>query len=212
MIERDYIMRMIQMLVQVLARILFHKKGAQYPEALDEIQRGSKQIVGVELDVLRRLSDTQMIDMLLLDVSLGIPKCYAVGMLLKEEAEILDLQSKKSESADAYVKSLSLLTEASLRHGRTFDARHGEAILQLAAKLGGLQVPVHARKKLFHHFERVGEFKRARDVLRAVIEEEPGFSGEGIRFYQRLKERSDQELSAGNLSREEIDKELLELQ
>jgi len=36
------------------------------------------------------------------------------GMLLKEEAEILELQGKGDESVDARTKSLSLLTEAAI--------------------------------------------------------------------------------------------------
>ena len=64
MIERDYLMRMIQMLAQVLARILFLKNKREYPESIAEIQKASKKILGIEIDVLGRLSDVQMIDLL----------------------------------------------------------------------------------------------------------------------------------------------------
>ncbi|MGA7160729.1 MAG: DUF6483 family protein [Bacteroidota bacterium] len=84
MIERDYIMRMIRVLVQALERILFLKNAREYPNALDEIQKTSKQLLGVQLDIFLRLSDIQIIDLLSLDIGLGIPKCYAAGILLKE--------------------------------------------------------------------------------------------------------------------------------
>ena len=65
MIERDYIMRMIQQLSQALVRILFLKSQKEYPEALSEIRKASRTILGADLDVLQRLSDRQMIDLLL---------------------------------------------------------------------------------------------------------------------------------------------------
>ena len=92
MIERDYIMRMIQMLVQALIRIFSFKEKKEYPQALNEIQNASKTLIGVELDVIRRLSDVQIIDLLTLVKDFGGLKCYLAGMLLKEEAEILELQ------------------------------------------------------------------------------------------------------------------------
>jgi hypothetical protein len=76
MIERDYIMRMIQMLVQALIRIFSFKEKKDYPQALNEIQNASKTLIGVELDVIRRLSDVQIIDLLTLVKDFGSLKCY----------------------------------------------------------------------------------------------------------------------------------------
>lgn len=205
MIERDYIMRMIQMLVQVVARILFLKHGEQYPEALNEIQKASKQILGIELEVLRRLSDNQMIDLLSLDASLGIPKCYAAGMLLKEEAEILAATKSPADSIDSFAKALSLLTESGIRHRGPFDFSHGEAIDFVAKKLQGRDVPIHTLKKLFCYYELVHHYAKAAGVLFEVIKKEPSFTAEGARFYESLAEKTDKELIDGNISRLEID-------
>lgn len=211
MIERDYIMRMIQMLVQVLARILFLKKGEQYPEALDEIQKASKQILGIELEIFRKLSDIQMIDFLSLDVSLGIPKCYAAGILLKEEAEILAIQQKEVESRDTFVKSLSLLTEVVIHNKYPFDASHAEAIESVANKLRGKEIPVYVKKKLFRYFEIVGEYGEAARTLFEITAAEPSFISESIAYYERLKNKPDQDLDEGHLPRETILEELAKL-
>ena len=200
------------MLVQVLAKILFFKKGGQYPEALNEIQKASKQILGIELEIFRKLSDFQIIDFLSLDVSLGIPKCYAAGILLKEEAEILDLQGKAAESIDARLKSLSLLTEAAIEKGNPLDSDHASAVDVVAGKLNEVDLPVHIHKKLFRFYELVREFGKAEDVLFGILEKEPSFVEEGILFYERLKKKSDKELTEGNLSRKEIEESLVKLQ
>jgi hypothetical protein len=182
------------------------------PEALNEIQKASKQILGIELEIFRKLSDFQMIDFLSLDVSLGIPKCYAAGILLKEEAEILDLQGKAAESIDARLKSLSLLTEAAIEKGNPLDSDHASAVDVVAGKLNEVDLPVHIHKKLFRFYELVREFGKAEDVLFGILEKEPSFVEEGILFYERLKKKSDKELTEGNLSRKEIEESLVKLQ
>ena len=211
MIERDYIMRMIQMLVQVLAKLRFFKKGGQYPEALDEIQKASKQILGIELEIFRKLSDLQMIEFLSLDVSLGIPKCYAAGILLKEEAEILAIQKKESESIETFVKSLSLLTEVAIHNKSPFDNDHASAIESVAGKLKGKEYPIYIRKKLFRYFEIVGQYGEAASVLSEILVAEPSFASEGIGYFERLEKKSDEELGRGGLQRKYIEELLADL-
>lgn len=204
MIERDYIMRMIQMLTQALARIVFRKNAREYPEALKEIQTTSKHLLGVELDVLRRLSDIQMIDLLSLDLALGLPKCHAAGMLLKEEAEILEFQKKESESRDACLKALSLLTETAIRNNGPYDSGHAEAIDFVAGKLKNYGPPVYISKKLFRYYEIAQHYAKARYVLLDILKMEPSFAGEGLLFYARLGKKLDDDLRKGNISRTEI--------
>jgi len=211
MIERDYIMRMIRTLVQVLARILFFKKGEQYPEALNEIQKASKQILGIELEVFRKLSDLQMIDFLSLDVSLGIPKCYAAGILLKEEAEILAIQQKEAERRHTFVKSLSLLTEVAIHNESPFDTGHAGAIESVAGKLKGKEYPVYVQKKLFRYFEIAGQYGMAAGVLSEILVIEPIFVSEGTSYYERLEKKSDEELLRGGLQRKYVEELLADL-
>ncbi len=211
MIERDYILRMIQMLVQVLARILFLKQGEQYPEALVEIQKASKQILGIELEIFRKLSDLQMIDFLSLDISLGIPKCYAAGILLKEEAEILAIQKKESESLDTLVKSLSLLTEVALHNKSPYNADHASAIESVAGRLKGKEYPVYVRKKLFRYYEIAGQYGLAASVLSEILVAEPSFVSEGIGYFERLRKKSDEGLLRGGLQRKYVEELLADL-
>ncbi len=211
MIERDYIMRMIQMLVQALLRILSFKEKKDYPKALNEIQNASKTLIGVELDVIRRLSDVQMIDLLTLVKDFGGLKCYLAGMLLKEEAEIFELQEKSSESIDARTKSLSLLTEAALEKGAPLNSEHASAADAAAEKLDHAALPVHIHKKLFHYCELMHQYGKAENAMIDIVEKESSFVEEGLLFYERLGSKSDDELREGNFSRKEIEEGIIEL-
>jgi len=204
MIERDYIMRMIQMLAQALVRILFLKSQKDFPEAIAEIQRASKRILGIEVDVLRRLTDVQMIDLLSLDAGMGIPKCYAAGMLLKEEADVVTSMQKAGDGHELYCKALSLLTESGIRNKGPFDPAHGKAISAIAEKLQDAPVPVHTLKKLFCYHDLTRDYGRAAVVLLKVVAKEPSFAKEADRFYQRLAALSDAELNEGQFTREEV--------
>ena len=211
MIERDYIMRMIQMLVEALLRIFFFKEKKDYPKALNEIQNASKTLIGVEIDVIRRLSDVQMIDLLTMVKYFGSMKCYLAGVLLKEEGEIFELQEKSAESIDARTKSLSLLTEAALGKGALLTSEHASAADAVAEKLDRATLPVHIHKKLFHYYELVHQFGKAENEVFNIVEKEPGFVEEGLLFYERLGNKSDDELREGNLSRKEIEEGMIEL-
>ncbi len=208
MIERDYIMRMIQMLVQALADIIFLRRQREYPEALKKIRTTSKQLFGVDVDALRSLSDTQIIDLLCIDPSLGQGRCFAAGMLLKAEAEISEEMNKTEGIAEMYLKSLSLLAESGVRNKMSFDASQDEAIDDLVRKLENREIPIHMLKKVFWYYEVACQYAKAGTILLRVIDKEPGFLEEGIQFYARLRKKSDDELSKGGVSRAAIDEEL----
>jgi hypothetical protein len=64
------------------------------------------------------------------------------------------------------------------------------------------------------HFEQLGEFAKAEDVLFATLDAQPaqpGLREFGMAFYQRLMSKSDAALSAGNLPRPELEAGLAEL-
>ena len=211
MIERDYIMRMIQMLVQALIDIVFYRGKKDFPRALQEIRTASKTLLSIDLDIFRNLSDGQIIEMLTMFREFGGLKCYLAGRLLKEESEILDLQGKKEESNEAGIKSLSLLTESVMIDGVPLDADHQAAVNSVTERLKFIDLPVHINRKLFHYYELVHEYGKAEDALFTIIEKEPEFIEEGLSFYQRLSNKADADLSAGNLPREEVERGMTEL-
>ena len=208
MIERDYIMRMIQMLVQALADIIFLRRKREYPQALNKIRTTSKQLFGMDMDVLRHLSDTQIVDLLCIDPAIGKGRCYAAGMLLKEEAQISEEMNKTEGIAETYLKSLSLLTESGIRNKKSIDVGQDAAVDELVLKLENREIPIHILKKVFRYYEVTLHYAKAGTILLQVIDKEPGFLEEGIQFYARLRKKSDDELSNGGLSRATIDEEL----
>ena len=146
----------------------------------------------------------QIIDLLTLVKDFGDLKCYLAGVLLKEEADILELQGKEAESSDTRTKSLSLLTQAAIEKGAPVDSDHASAVDGVAAKLNHASLPVHIHKKLFYYYELMRQYGEAKSAVFDIVEKEPSFVEEGLQFYERLGKKADDDLRAGNLSRKEI--------
>ena len=100
MIRQDYLMRMIEQLVKVLAKILFNKEGGNYKEALNNIDVAFNNITGLNYNLLNKLSAKDIISLLKIskDDSTADIKCIVIAKLLKERAEIEKLINKNNSN------------------------------------------------------------------------------------------------------------------
>ena len=118
------------------------------------------------------------------------------------------------ESRLYYLKGLQLLLDI---FGRNEIMERPDFVPTVEAFLTGLRdapLPLPTNAMLMRHYERIGEFARAEDVLFAMVESEPAnveLLDFGAAFYRRLLELSDDALAAGNLPRAEGQAGLAEL-
>lgn len=211
MIERDYLMRMIDVLVRVLARVVFHKEAYEYPQALAEIDNACKSLVGMGSSLLRNFADTQLIEMFERDPETSGPKCYILGILLSEEADILRAQGIQDESLMQYMKSLSLLLTALLDIGAPAEPKHISIIDQTMELLRPFELPQHVKEKVFGYYEFTGNFGKAEDILFELVGSDTRYTQMGERFYERLLSKSDDELIKGGLPRDEVHEGIIRL-
>jgi hypothetical protein len=204
MIERDYIMRMITMLVAMVGRILAFKNSRDFPQALLEIQTTGKALLGIDRKLVDQFSVPQLMQLFGSDLSVAVPKSYVLGVLLKEEAEVRELMHENARSVELYSKSLALFMETYLRSGEPVEPRHLAFADEVLEKLRGQTLPVDLLEGIFRYEEAMGRFARAEDALFAVLETTPAFVEEGILFYERLLKHSDDQLAEGNLPRAEV--------
>lgn len=210
-IERDYIMRMIDQLSKVLARILFLKTSHEFPKAAHELATASRNLLGLDRELILLMSDTQLIELLKAEDAIAGPKCYVLGMLLKEEAALASAGDVKDREEGLLIKSLSLLTEAYSRSGGLVVPSHGLAIDAVCAALHGVPLPLQVNERLFTYYEATGRYDRAEDVLFDMIDQDTRHIHTGLQFYERLGKKDDAELIRGNLPRDEVNEALREL-
>jgi hypothetical protein len=120
MIQKDYIMRMIEQMTKVLAKVLSLEKDGNQAEALKEADNFIGNTIGVDpvlLDALL-IDDSSELLGISKDKSTGSMKCIVAGRLLKEKADILSMNNH-NKSLEYYHKALCLYLKGIMNIGYT---------------------------------------------------------------------------------------------
>ena len=211
MITRDYFMRMIHQLAQVIGKVLKLNEVKQYTEAWEEVQLSSKQLLGMDLALLTSLSDTEFIRFFSLGERFDVEKCVVTAKLLQLTGEVQERQGDEHGKFHSYTTSLSLLLELLFRESEMLPKEYFDEIDSLIGKLATYELSSDLLRKLFRFYGIVRRYDIAENVLFEIVERDAGFRAEGVKFYERLRAKSDEELERGNLPRNEIEAGLTEL-
>jgi hypothetical protein len=140
-----------------------------------------------------------------------VEKCVVTAKLLLLTGEVRERQADEQGSYNSYTTSLSLLLELLFRESETLPKEYFDEIDVLIGKLSSYELSSGLLQKLFRFYGIVRRYDIAENVLYELIERDPGFGKEGVKFYERLQTKSDEELERGNLPRDEIEAGLAEL-
>ena len=211
MIQRDYLMRMVEMLSIVLEKVLFNKEKKNYDLAEEDIETAAKTMVGLDLKLIKLLSIEDILKLIKTsDTYTG--RCLVSAELLKEYADILGEKGKSQESVNIYLKSLRLYLETILTKELPEPGEYYPRINFLIKNLSSLNFPDELKLKIFEYYEFSGQYSKAEDLLFEIIESDiEGINEKAIKYYERLKMKSEEELIKGNFSHEEIEDSLEEL-
>ena len=114
--ERDYILRLIQLLAQAVARIFGLKRAGKLDEALEAVSLTVDEIFGtlrITLDAI----DPQTAAMLLADHE----RLKAYALLTAEEASILELMGNAARAKGGYIRALLLYLEMAIREEKPHE-------------------------------------------------------------------------------------------
>ncbi len=215
MVNRDYILRLAEQIGRELAIVLHLRKRNQYEDALITIDDLLFHKVGLTSGFINSLSEEMLVRALSPLDQLNVEACIWIASLLKAEGEIYDAKKDSNASYYRYMKALYLFIEALQREYFPEDSAFYLDIKELIDKLAAYELPASIQIQLFHYYERIGLYAQAENVLFDRLEAaSPPHSliEQGCAFYERLLKKSDFDLGAGNLSREEIYEGLAQLQ
>lgn len=218
MLRRDYILRMIEDFMRVLARVTRQKDERDWDGAEGTLEEQARELTGLDLETLASLSDTEIFARLLRtgDSQSQRERTFMLGRVLVEAADLAALRPDGPEQSRALrLKALHLLLNTALRSEDMEWPQFVPSIDMLAASLGNEPLPLHSYGLLMQHYERSGQFAKAEDALFAAIEIAPesrGLLQLGVSFYHRLLGNSDSALEDGGLPRAEVETGLAELE
>ena len=211
MLQRDYLMKMTQMLATVLTKVLFNKEKKNYIEAEKEIESAAKTIVGLDLNLIKILNVEDVLKLMKTsDVYAG--RCLISAELLKEYGDILGEKERINESMDIYIKSLWLYLETILTKELPEPEVYYDRINFLIKNLTTPETDTDLKLKIFQYFEFSGQYSKAEDVLFELMDSDTeGIKDKALKFYERLQLKTEEELVNGNFSREEVEESIEEV-
>jgi len=202
MIRQDYLMRLAQRLAQALAQVLFYKSRQEYDRAEAEIDAALTECFGLERGALPALEE-------LLNVcareSAALPdNLIRLADIFREKGEIQRLRGDTEAAAQTDALALGLFLEVLQRNVVSMELI--QKADQLIERISGARLPAPVLKRLLSYYEARGMLDRAEDVLYEWLDtKDVDVPESGIAFYERLAAKSDDDLRAGGLSRDEVE-------
>ena len=205
----DFLTRVQAQLLATLERARQLAADGHTAEALATLCEAQRNLVGLDSDLLRRLSSA---DLLLLLGPAGVPdveRCLNCAELLNAELEVRAVHGE-ADPAEA-LKALELYLSA-LSAEPGFAPHYGAQLGALTRYLG-YDVPAAALPRLVEAYTRAGSFAEAENWLYRWRELEPEAAGaKAEAFYRALLTLSDEVLVAGGLPRDEVEEGLVGLE
>lgn len=208
MFRRDYLVKMIEDMTAMVAKVLALKQERKTTEALWEVDEQYNRHFGLHSRLIHALSAGDLIEMFRLGGGTEADKLQAVARLLREEADIYDAheggRGNEEEAVPRRIKALHLYVYADL-HGADRNLLDiGNEINALLEQTGAYVLPPETERLLMAWMEAEGRYDKAEDSLYRLLESGEQVEEEGAVFYGRLILKDPAELEEGGLPMEEV--------
>ena len=212
MFRDDYIARIIRQATEALLYAIGLKKKGQYPDALQAIDQALEQLLGMDADLIKQLSDEALLNLLTIQEQLDVERLELVADFFKEEGDLLTAEDKPVESQRSYLRAFNYYLEVGLD-----DEDQGptpglaEKVDELAGKLEADFLPDDTLWASFCYYEQAGDLARGEAFLSNLSERpeaRPEILPELIAFYERLLDKPADELEYSHLTRAELQEKL----
>ena len=213
MIRRDYILRMVEELAQMLGRVVSLKDRQEYEQAMREIGLALAQLEKTPAGDPNTAPLEHWLALCAKETAAHGPLLIAVADLLNEQGELLQLQNKVSESRRSQAIAIGLYVEAILGGHSFVSVELLDRIETLLARVSGTPLPASVLRRLLGYFEARGRFAQAENTFYDWLETgDTDAATAGAAFYERLAGKTDAELERGGLPRAEAEQGRRDLQ
>lgn len=211
MLRRDYLVRMIEEMTEVLGKVFNLKQERKFTEALWQMDDLYKKQFRLSSDLLRSLSAKDITEMFHTGGKLEADKLQNLAYLMKEEGELLHASGEKDEGILTLMKSLHLYLEASRGGADPLLWQLDEQIDNLMINLNQYRLPKVTEELRLQYEEGKGRYGRAEDIIYVMLQEQWMTNEEGIAFYERLLTLNEDKLAQGGLPIDEVNEGLNQL-
>jgi len=204
MFRRDYIVRMIEDMTQMIAKVLTLKQERKTTEALWEIDELLNRHFRLNSRLLNSLSVEDIIDMFRMGGGIEVDKLQGVARMLQEEAGIYREKNDEYAAISRLMKALHLYLYADHHGADRKLLRLAEETDLILAEIAAYRLPLKTERLLLPYLESTGKYGKAEDCLYRMIDQGEDIALEGDELYRRLLLKNPEELERGNLPLEEV--------
>lgn len=171
MFRRDYIVRMIEDMTAMVAKVLTLKQERKTTEALWEIDELLNRHFPLNSRLLNSLSVEDIIDMFRFNGVLESDKLQGVAKLLKEEGSIYAANGDHDAALFRSMRALHLFLYADLHGADREMLQMTEDINELLEEVKAYRLPAKTERLLLDYMESIGHYSKAEDSLYRLWEQ-----------------------------------------
>ena len=139
--RKGYVEQQIEMLAEILARILTGKSSGRYEAALAEAADACKALTGLNLATLTVLPDETLLNLFRMGGGLDPARCVIAARLLDAQAGIYEAQGRTVAAQAGLHKALVLLMEALMIEESLRTPPYRELADSILGRLQGYDFP-----------------------------------------------------------------------
>jgi len=212
MLRKDYLVRMIEEMLEVIGQVFGLKQQNKLIDALWKLDDLYKAQFRLNSKMIGYLSARDLVEIFRTGGEVEADKLQSLARLLQEEGDIYITQGRQDEGLFRLMKSLHLYLAADL-HGANRTLWNLEAeIAKLLLRLKDYRLPVDTELLLLDYEEAHGRFDQAENVLYRLLKVKAIPKQQVLAFYERLLQYEPDRLSEGGLPLNEVYEGLAEVE
>ncbi|MEF3355347.1 DUF6483 family protein [Paenibacillus sp. GYB006] len=212
MFRRDYLLRMVEEMTNMIGKVFELKQKKKHIEALWELDEWLKRQFRLNSQLLNSLPAEDIIDLFRQGSGIEVDQVQQVARILEEEGEIYQDQGHTDEGLIRYMKALHLYLYCMLNGANPDILQAPVRIQQLYVKVKGYELPDKTERLSALYREEIGQYAEAENSWYRLVDRDEQYKEEARVFYQRLLKLEDGILKQGGLPRQEVEEGLYHLQ
>ena len=210
MIRQDYIVRAIEQFAAMIAKVAGLIDKGDLRSAQDSIDRVAQRFLELEPGELTRVSEAELLKRTLRDTPPALvgDKVWMLISALEQTGVVAAARGDGERKRASLHSALGLMFWLGEFERNTPTPGFAPKLENLLFALGDEPLPLNVSLQLMRHYEMMGAFGKAEDVLHALHDSQAGIEflpRLGEDFYQRLLAKPDSLLAEGNLPRDEVE-------
>jgi len=181
------------------------REQKQWEEVHEQIGDGIGRFVGLNASLVHAISEDDLIQLLSTRGGVDLDRWWALAELLREEGLALEEQGDAAGAERAFAKSLRLYLEVLHEAEEVPTYLNVTDLEAVITRMLDRDLSRSTRLALIEYLVDTGRYDQAENVALWALDGPDARALDDARaFYESLRAKSDAELEAGGLSREEI--------